>query len=122
MGFGRDTPMTAIFHNAYLPPQPSPLRCHAFGQALARAMMRMRRRAVLIASGGLSHYPGTQHYPHPDVSTDQVLYEQLSAGNLTHLLAYDAPALDQTGNVQLRSEERRVGKEGGSTSKSRWAR
>src|SRR3546814_3339856 len=84
MGFGRDVPMTAIFLNAYVPPQPSPLRCHAFGQALARAMARMGRRAVLIASGGLSHYPGTRHYPHPDVATDQVLHEQLSAGNLAH--------------------------------------
>ncbi|MCD0504466.1 hypothetical protein, partial [Bordetella petrii] len=102
MGFGRAIPMTAIFLNAYVPPQPSPLRCHAFGQALARAMERMGRRAVLIASGGLSHYPGTRHYPHPDVETDRSLHEQMRSGNLTHLLGYDAAALDRTGNVELR--------------------
>ncbi|WP_031358137.1 hypothetical protein [Caballeronia sordidicola] len=102
MGFDRDTPMTAIFVNAYVPPQPSPLRCHAFGQALARAVKRMGRRAVLIASGGLSHYPGTVHYPKPDVDTDRVLFEQMKAGNLAHLLAYDEAALDATGNVELR--------------------
>jgi len=102
MGFGRDTPLTAIFVNAYVPPQPSPLRCHAFGQALSRAVTRMGRRAVLIASGGLSHYPGTVHYPKPDVDTDRVLFEQMRAGNLAHLLAYDEDALDATGNLELR--------------------
>ncbi|WP_414446985.1 hypothetical protein AB4851_09600 [Burkholderia sp. 22PA0099] len=102
MGFGRDTPMTAIFVNAYVPPQPSPLRCHAFGQALARAVKRMGRRAVLIASGGLSHYPGTVHYPKPDVETDRVMFEHMKAGHLAHLLAYDEDALDATGNVELR--------------------
>ncbi|GAA5236524.1 hypothetical protein FOZ76_14035 [Verticiella sediminum] len=102
MGFDRETPMTAIFMNAYVPPQPSPVRCHAFGQALARAVQRLGRRAVLIASGGLSHYPGTAHYPRPDVDTDRVLFEQMSAGNLAHLLGYDSQTLDRTGNVELR--------------------
>ncbi|HEY0295873.1 MAG TPA: hypothetical protein VGC69_11125 [Bordetella sp.] len=102
MGFSRDVPLTAIFVNAYVPPQPSPLRCHAFGQALARAVARLGKRAVLIASGGLSHYPGTAHYPHPDLETDKVIFEQMSAGNLTHLLTYDSAALDKTGNVELR--------------------
>jgi 2,3-dihydroxyphenylpropionate 1,2-dioxygenase len=102
MGFDRDTPMTAIFVNAYVPPQPSPLRCHAFGQALARAVTGMGRRAVLIASGGMSHYPGTVHYPKPDIGTDRVLFEHMKAGNLAHLLAYDEDALDSTGNLELR--------------------
>lgn len=103
MGFGRDTPMTPIFVNAYIPPQPSALRCYAFGQALTRALTRMGRRALLIASGGLSHYPGTRHYPHPDVDTDRQLYEQMCAGNLTALLALDDAALDRTGNLELRA-------------------
>jgi len=63
----------------------------------------MGRRALLIASGGLSHYPGTVHYPHPDVATDRHLYEQMRAGNMTGLLALDAQALDRTGNLELRA-------------------
>jgi len=103
MGFTRATPMTAIFINAYVPPQPSPLRCHAFGQALARVVQRMGRRAILIASGGLSHYPGTVHYPNPDVATDREIQQHLEQGQLSHLLTYDAPTLDRTGNVELRA-------------------
>jgi 2,3-dihydroxyphenylpropionate 1,2-dioxygenase len=102
MGFTRATPMTAIFLNAYVPPQPSPLRCYAFGKALDRAMARMGKRALLIASGGLSHYPGTVHYPHPDVEADKLLFKEMSAGNLAHLLGYDAVALDRIGNLELR--------------------
>ena len=48
MGFTRDMPMVALFVNSYVPPQPSPMRCHAFGQALERALCRLGRRAILV--------------------------------------------------------------------------
>jgi 2,3-dihydroxyphenylpropionate 1,2-dioxygenase len=102
-GYPRETPFLPVFVNAYVPPQPSPERCFAFGQALARAIERLGRRAVILASGGLSHYPGTSLYPHPDVETDRVIYERLKAGNLRYLLSFDAPALDRTGNVECRA-------------------
>src|SRR5207248_95576 len=81
--------------NAYVPPQPTPERCFAFGQALAHAIEREGRRAVVLASGGLSHYPGTPQYPHPDIATDRVIFERLAAGNLRYLLSLDAAALDR---------------------------
>jgi 2,3-dihydroxyphenylpropionate 1,2-dioxygenase len=103
MGFDRSVPMTPIFVNAYMPPQPSAQRCFAFGQALDRALARLQRRAVLIASGGLSHYPGTKHYPHPDVETDKGIFERLVQGDLQHLLGYSQLEMDRTGNVELRA-------------------
>src|SRR5438067_1536969 len=102
-GYPRETPFLPIFVNAYVPPQPAPERCFAFGQALARALERMGRRAVILASGGLSHYPGTPLYPHPDLDTDRVIFERLAAGNLRYLLSLDAAALDKSGNVEWRS-------------------
>jgi 2,3-dihydroxyphenylpropionate 1,2-dioxygenase len=102
-GYPRETPFLPVFVNAYVPPQPSPERCFAFGQALARALERMGRRAVVLASGGLSHYPGTPLYPHPDIETDRAIFERLAAGNLRYLLSLDAAALDRTGNVECRS-------------------
>ncbi len=103
MGFGRDMPMTALFVNAYVPPQPSPTRCFAFGQALERALCKLGRRAILIASGGLSHYPGTVHYPNPDVKTDEGLFARMCAGDLQHLVGINERELDRTGNIELRS-------------------
>jgi len=102
-GYPRETPFLPIFVNAYVPPQPTPERCFAFGQALAHAIERAGHRAVVLASGGLSHYPGTPQYPHPDIDTDRVIFERLKAGNLRYLLSLDAAALDRTGNVECRS-------------------
>jgi len=63
----------------------------------------MNRRAVVLASGGLSHYPGTPLYPHPDLETDCVIFERLAAGNLRYLLSLDAATLDKSGNVECRA-------------------
>jgi 2,3-dihydroxyphenylpropionate 1,2-dioxygenase len=102
-GYPRETPFLPVFVNAYVPPQPSPERCFAFGQAFARAIERIGRRAVVLGSGGLSHYPGTPLYPHPDIETDKLIFERLAAGNLRYLLSLDGPALDRSGNVECRS-------------------
>jgi len=102
-GYRREQPFLPLFVNAYVPPQPPPERCFAFGQALARALERSGRRAVILASGGLSHYPGTPLYPHPDLATDKVIFERLAAGNLRYLLSLDAAALDRSGNVECRA-------------------
>jgi 2,3-dihydroxyphenylpropionate 1,2-dioxygenase len=104
-GYSRSTPVLPIFVNSYLPPQPSPERCFLFGQALARVVRRMNRRAVLIAGGGMSHYPGTARYaePGPDLTTDQRLFSYISSGNLRQLLSFDKFALDETGNNELLS-------------------
>jgi 2,3-dihydroxyphenylpropionate 1,2-dioxygenase len=105
MGWSRETPVLPLFVNSYVPPQPSGPRCFAFGEALARALVRLRKRAVLIASGGLSHYPGTAAYrePGPDLAADRTIFDQCTAGNLRHLLAYDEPTLDRIGNIELRA-------------------
>jgi 2,3-dihydroxyphenylpropionate 1,2-dioxygenase len=103
MGYPREFPFLPIFINSYVPPQPSVERCYRFGEALNDVVGRLGLRAVFIASGGLSHFPGTPQYPNPDVKTDQVIYERLAAGNLRHLLSYSDEALDRTGNVESRS-------------------
>jgi 2,3-dihydroxyphenylpropionate 1,2-dioxygenase len=104
-GYSRETPVVPLFVNSYLPPQPSPERCLAFGQALSRAVTRLGRRAVFIAGGGMSHYPGTAVYsePGPDLVTDRKLLEHISSGNLRHMLSMDEVALDRSGNDELRS-------------------
>ena len=102
-GFSRETAFLPIFVNVYVPPQPSPQRCFAYGRALARCFERMGRRTAVIVSGGLSHYPATPMYPTPDLPTDQVIFERIAAGNLNYLMSFDAAALDRTGNVESRT-------------------
>ena len=58
-------PVLPIYVNAYLPPQPSMERCYAFGQALARIVSAIGVTTVVLASGGMSHYPGLNAMPRP---------------------------------------------------------
>jgi 2,3-dihydroxyphenylpropionate 1,2-dioxygenase len=95
-------PVLPIYVNAYLPPQPTMERCYAFGQALARIVGAMGLRTAVLASGGMSHYPGTERYAEPDLAWDRKALDRLAAGHLKSLIGYDAAELDASGNVELR--------------------
>jgi 2,3-dihydroxyphenylpropionate 1,2-dioxygenase len=99
---GVDALVLPIFVNAYLPPQPPMERCYLFGRALAQAVERLRVRAVIVASGGMSHFPGTEQYANPNLTWDERTLEPLRKGNLRSLLMYDEKELDETGNIELR--------------------
>jgi len=99
---GVDVPIVPLYVNAYVPPQPAMERCYAVGQALARGLAAMGKTAVVIASGGMSHFPGTKRYSSPDLEFDRQLLEPLKNGNLRALLALDERRLDDTGNIELR--------------------
>src|SRR5262244_316818 len=71
-----------IYVNAYLPPQPAMDRCYAFGQAVARSVTGLGLRTAILASGGMSHFPGTDRYGNPELSWDNALFARLAAGNL----------------------------------------
>jgi 2,3-dihydroxyphenylpropionate 1,2-dioxygenase len=103
LGYDRSVAFLPIFINSYVPPQPSAERCYQFGQALDHVTRELGLRTVFIASGGLSHFPGTPQYPHPDVDTDKVIFAKIGAGNLRHLLSFSNADLDRTGNVEARS-------------------
>ena len=95
-------PIVPVYVNAYVPPQPSIERCDQLGQALGRGLLALGRRAVVVASGGLSHFPGTERYGEPDLTFDRKLMAELETGNLRWLLSLDDRRLDETGNIELR--------------------
>jgi 2,3-dihydroxyphenylpropionate 1,2-dioxygenase len=99
---GIEDPVLPIYVNAYLPPQPTMERCHAFGEAVARIVTAMGLRTAVLASGGMSHFPGTERYSHPELAWDKAVLERISMGNLKSLIGWDDAALDQAGNVELR--------------------
>jgi 2,3-dihydroxyphenylpropionate 1,2-dioxygenase len=99
---GVEDPVLPIYVNAYLPPQPTMERCYIFGQAVARIVTAMGLRTAVVASGGMSHFPGTERYAHPELAWDKAVMAQLGTGNLKSLIGWDEAALDQAGNVELR--------------------
>src|SRR6185295_3031236 len=59
---GRKIPLVPFHTNVYLPPLPSPQRCAALGNEIARIINERPERVAILASGGMSHYPGTWRY------------------------------------------------------------
>src|SRR5204862_278623 len=64
-------PVVPLHVNVYLPPQPTPRRCHTWGRTLGDILGSRPERVVLMASGGMSHYPGTDRYRSPDYEWDR---------------------------------------------------
>lgn len=99
---GVDGPIVPLYVNAYLPPQPNANRCFAFGKALRAAVETLGVRAVIVASGGMSHFPGTDRYANPDLDFDMSVLEEIRQGRLEYLAGLDPKLMDDTGNIELR--------------------
>jgi 2,3-dihydroxyphenylpropionate 1,2-dioxygenase len=99
---GHTEPVLPIYVNAYLPPQPTIERCYGFGQAVARTLTSLGLRTVVLASGGMSHFPGTDRYSNPELAWDKALLSKLATGNLKSLIGHSEAELDETGNIELR--------------------
>jgi hypothetical protein len=97
------SPVLPVVINAYIPPQPNMRRCARFGQELNAWAAAAGLRVGILATGGLSHYPGTDRFWEPDVDADQRILELLSAGRSDEIIALDAEELDRIGMVELRT-------------------
>ena len=98
---GRDIPVVPFHTNVYLPPLPRPQRCAALGREIAKVIAGRPERIAIIASGGMSHYPGTWKYPQPEFAFDRWVLQELERGNADALLNLTARQLDEAGNTEL---------------------
>jgi 2,3-dihydroxyphenylpropionate 1,2-dioxygenase len=99
----RPIPVVPIFVNAYLPPLPTARRCEALGKAIAKVIASRPERVAIIASGGMSHYPGTWKYPKPAYDFDYWAIAQMEKGNHEALLSLTNEQLDEVGNTEMLS-------------------
>ncbi len=97
----RDIPVIPFFTNVYVPPLPTPKRCAALGKAIAEIIKGRRERVALVASGGMSHFPGTSKYLAPEFDFDRWLVAQFEAGNADALLSMTGTQLDEVGNTEM---------------------
>jgi 2,3-dihydroxyphenylpropionate 1,2-dioxygenase len=92
-----------FFTNVYVPPLPTPRRCEALGKAIASIVKNRKERVAIIASGGMSHFPGTTKYNYPEFDFDRWLVSQWETGNMDALLNMTGTQLDEVGNTELLS-------------------
>jgi 2,3-dihydroxyphenylpropionate 1,2-dioxygenase len=96
-------PIVPLYVNVYLPPQPTPRRCYAWGRALRGIVKARPERVALMASGGMSHFPGTDRYSSPDYEFDRRLLQALAQGRGRETAALTGEELDKSGNAELRT-------------------
>jgi 2,3-dihydroxyphenylpropionate 1,2-dioxygenase len=99
----RKIPVIPFFTNVYVPPLPTPRRCEALGKALAAIIKDRPEKVAIIASGGMSHFPGTTKYLHPEFDFDRWMVSQFEAGNADALLNMSGTQLDEVGNTEMLS-------------------
>ncbi len=96
-----DVPVIPLLINTYLPPIPSPRRCYSLGKAIAKALAERPERIAVIASGGMSHFPGTARYTAPNYAFDKWLIQETAAGRYDDLLGLTPVNLDEVGESEL---------------------
>jgi len=69
---------------------------------VARTVTALGLKTIVLASGGMSHFPGTDRYSNPELRWDTAVLENLKNGKLKSLIGYDETELDDTGNIELR--------------------
>jgi len=97
----RDIPVIPFFTNVYVPPLPTPRRCEALGKAIAEIVKGRKERVAIVASGGMSHFPGTTKYLSPEFDFDRWLVSQFETGNADALLNMTGTQLDEVGNTEM---------------------
>jgi aromatic ring-opening dioxygenase catalytic subunit (LigB family) len=98
---GRSIPVVPVFVNTYLPPLPKARRCEALGKAIREIVEKGPERVAIVASGGMSHYPGTWKYPQPAYDFDWWAIAQMERGNPGALLDLTNEQLDEVGNTEM---------------------
>jgi 2,3-dihydroxyphenylpropionate 1,2-dioxygenase len=98
---GRAIPVVPIFVNTYLPPLPTAKRCAQLGAAIRDAVESSSYKVAIIASGGMSHYPGAWKYPQPAYDFDWWAIAQMERGNNDALLKLTSEELDEVGNTEM---------------------
>jgi len=97
----RNIPVVPFFTNVYVPPLPTPRRCEALGRAIAEIVKGRKERVAIVASGGMSHFPGTTKYTSPEFDFDRWLISQMEVGNTDALLNMTGTQLDEVGNTEM---------------------
>jgi hypothetical protein len=71
------------------------------GKAIAEIVKGRKERVAIIASGGMSHFPGTSKYLTPEFDFDRWMVSQFEMGNTEALLSMTGTQLDEVGNTEM---------------------
>jgi 2,3-dihydroxyphenylpropionate 1,2-dioxygenase len=97
------TPLVPIWVNAFVAPQPTPARCFALGQHIARVVERSPWNVGIIGTGGLSHFPELllPRVGEADTVMDEKILKCLEEGDHEPLTALTPAELHKSGEHEF---------------------
>ena len=94
-------PILPIYVNTWVDPAPSPRRCYQVGELIRAVAEESQERIAILATGGLSHFPGSPRIGEIDERFDHQLLEVLREGNGRTLADYSVQELLQAGDTEF---------------------
>ena len=96
-----EIPILPIFVNTWIDPLPTPARCHALGNLIRQVADAATERVAMLATGGLSHFPGSPRIGEIDTSFDEGLLQKMRMGQGSALAGLTLDQLRQSGNSEF---------------------
>jgi len=94
-------PILPIYVNTWVEPLPTPRRCYQVGELIRGVAEARRERIAILATGGLSHFPGSPRIGEIDAEFDHHLLEILREGRGSSLADYSLEQLLQAGDSEF---------------------
>jgi 2,3-dihydroxyphenylpropionate 1,2-dioxygenase len=94
-------PILPIYVNTWVAPTPTPRRCYQVGELLRAVADVSPERIACLATGGLSHYPGSPRIGEIDTQFDHKLLEIMRAGKGRSLVEHSVEDLLQAGDTEF---------------------
>lgn len=94
-------PILPVYVNTWVDPAPSPRRCYKVGELIREVADKSQDRVAILATGGLSHFPGSPRIGEIDEVFDHKLLEVMREGRGKSLVDYSVQDLLQAGDSEF---------------------
>ena len=94
-------PILPIYVNTWVDPIPTPRRCYQIGELIRQVADGWKERVAILATGGLSHFPGSPKIGEIDTQFDHKLLEILREGKGRTLADYSVEEISKAGDSEF---------------------
>jgi len=94
-------PILPIYVNTWVDPAPTPKRCYQIGELIREVAVKSSDRVAILATGGLSHFPGSPRIGEIDTRFDHELLEVMRQGQGPSLADYSVDELLKAGDSEF---------------------
>lgn len=94
-------PILPVYVNTWVDPAPSPTRCYQVGELIRAVAESSSDRVAILATGGLSHFPGSPRIGEIEEGFDHQLLETMRQGKGRELKEYSVEALLKAGDTEF---------------------